>query len=147
MIEEPGRVVAVESGFAWVETQRRSACDGCEARSGCGTSALARYVGRRSGRVRVIDPLPSRVGDTVVVALREDALLRGSLAVYLLPLLLMLGGALLGQTLSEGAQAAGEAMPLLGGALGLGAGFAWVARFSRRLRRDPRYHPIILRRA
>ena len=124
MIEEPAVVVEAGDGYAWVETQRRSACGACSASDGCGTAALAKAWGERRARVRAISALPLQPGDAVIVGLAEGALLRGSLLVYLLPLVLLLAGALLGQAAFAGA---GEELVVLAGAVGLGLGFL-VAR-------------------
>lgn len=144
MLEEHGVVVAVRGEFAWVETERRSTCDACSMNKGCGTATLSRALGRRRTQVRVLNGLQAAVGDRVVVGLQEDALLRGSLAVYLLPLLMMLLFALVGQGVFRGAGS--EPASVLSGLLGLALGFGWVALFSRGIIRDPRYQPSLLRR-
>ena len=46
MIEENGRVVDVEDGYAWIETERRSTCGSCSANKGCGTATLAKVMGQ-----------------------------------------------------------------------------------------------------
>ena len=68
MIEETGRVVGLETGFAWVEAEPRSGCGECTARKGCGTSAIARMLGQRSVRIRVLNRIDARPGDRVVIA-------------------------------------------------------------------------------
>lgn len=55
------------------------------------------WSGDRTTRVRAISTLSLQTGDSVIIGLAEGALLRGSLLVYLLPMALLLVGALLGQ--------------------------------------------------
>jgi len=143
MIEEPAVVVETGDGYAWVETRRRSACGACSASDGCGTATLAKVWGERRMRVRAISNLPLRPGDAVIVGLAEGALVRGSLLVYLLPLALLLAGALLGQAAFAGA---GEEPVILAGAVGLGLGFLVARVLSRRLRSDARFQPVVVRR-
>jgi sigma-E factor negative regulatory protein RseC len=143
MIEEPAVVVEAGAGYAWVETRRRSACGACSASAGCGTAALAKVWGDRRARVRALSTLPLQPGDAVIVGLAEGALLRGSLLVYLLPIVLLLAGALLGQTAFAGA---GEEPVILSGAVGLGLGFLAARVVSRRLRSDARFQPVVMRR-
>jgi sigma-E factor negative regulatory protein RseC len=143
MIEEQAVVVEAGDGYAWVETQRRSACGACAASGGCGTAVLAKAWGDRRSRVRAVSTLPLQSGDTVIVGLAEGALLRGSLLVYLLPLVLLLAGALLGQAAFAGA---GEEPVVLASAVGLGLGFLAARVLSRRLRGDTRFQPVVIRR-
>jgi sigma-E factor negative regulatory protein RseC len=143
MIEEPAVVVEVGDGYAWVETRRQSACGACAAHDGCGTAALAKLWGERRTRVRAISALPLRPGDAVIVGLVEGALLRGALLVYLLPVVLLLAGALLGQAAFAGA---GEEPVILAGAVGLALGFLAARVVSRRLRGDARFQPVVVRR-
>jgi sigma-E factor negative regulatory protein RseC len=110
---------------------------------GCGSAALAKVWGDRPSRVRAISTLPLQPGDTVMVGLAEGALLRGSLLVYLLPLTLLLAGALLGQAAFAGA---GEEPVVLAGAAGLGLGFVAARIGSRRWRSDARFQPVVVRR-
>ena len=143
MIEESAVVVEAGDGYAWVETRRRSACGTCSASDGCGTATLAKVWGDRRTRVRAISTLSLQPGDAVIVGLAEGALLRGSLLVYLLPLALLLAGALLGQAAFAGA---GEEPVILAGAMGLGLGFLAANIASRRWRSDARFQPVVVRR-
>lgn len=143
MIEEQAVVVDIGEGYAWVETQRRSACSACATSEGCSTAMLAKAWGDRTARVRAIATLPLQVGDQVIVGLAEGALLSGSLLVYLLPLALLLAGALLGQAAFAGA---GDEPVMLSGAVGLGLGFLVARNWSRRWQDDTRFQPVVLRR-
>jgi sigma-E factor negative regulatory protein RseC len=143
MIEERAKVVEVGDGYAWVEIERQSACASCHASGGCGTATLAKVWSGRQVRTRAISALPLRPGDEVIVGLAEGVLLRGALLAYLLPLALMLAGALLGEAAFAGA---GEEPVIVLGALGLGLGFLTVRVASRRWRDDARFQPVVIRR-
>lgn len=145
MIEETAHVVSVEGQFAWVETERRSSCGSCSAK-GCGTGALSKILGARVQRIRVRDPIGTRVGDSVILGIEERVLLLGSLMVYIVPLLLMLGGGLLGELLAPQWEADAEGLSLLFGVVGLASGFLWLRSYNRRAARDPRYTAVILRK-
>jgi len=99
MIEEYARVIAVENDQLLLEAETRAACNACAARQGCGTSVLSKWVGRKFTRFQVPNTVNARVGDEVVVGLAEEAMLTGSLLVYLLPLLAMIAFALLADSL------------------------------------------------
>ena len=148
MIEEHGEVVEVgDDGFVWVETRRSSSCGACADRQGCGTSVLAGVLGQRHSPVRVINSIGAVAGDRVVIGVSESGLLRGSLAVYAVPLAGLVIGALTGHYLVDGAtQHAAELWTLLGAVAGFMTALAWLKRFSRATGQDSRYQPVILRR-
>jgi len=89
MIEANARVIALEQDHLILEAEVSSACGGCAVSKGCGTSVLAKTVGRKFTRFRVRNSIAANVGEQVVIGLPEEALIRGSLAIYLLPLLAM----------------------------------------------------------
>lgn len=146
MLEEAGKVVAVRDQFAWIETAPNTACNSCSVRSGCGTSVLAKILGRRIEPVRVIDRIGVSVGDRVVIGISESGLLRGSLAVYCVPLAGLFAGAVAGSYLFSGsASAHADLTSILAAAAGFAAGLAWLRSFSRRSEQDERYQPVLLR--
>ncbi len=144
MIEENARVVSTEGEYAWVETERRSSCGSCSAK-GCGTGALSKILGRRIQRLQVLNPIAAKPGDEVVLGIREQVLLKGSLAVYIVPLIAMLAGALLGEALAPQWGSDPEGLSALLGLLGLATGFLWLNRYNRTLSRDKRFMATILR--
>ncbi|TNF35585.1 MAG: hypothetical protein EP315_05595 [Gammaproteobacteria bacterium] len=101
MIEEVATVVAVEGDIAILQTQRRSACQSCSVKQGCGTSVLSKVVGQRSSQISLKNTMQARVGDEVVVAIEDNALVQGSLLMYALPLVLMLVFAVTGEYLGR----------------------------------------------
>ncbi len=146
MIEERAKVVSVEAGFAWVETQRTSTCGSCSANKGCGTGVVAKVVGQRLSRVRAINTIGANVGDEIIIGLHDQALVRGSFAVYAVPLIVMLLMAMAGDLLGSELQLSfKEGLTVIFGLAGLGLGFLWVRRFSLQIADDVRYQPVILR--
>lgn len=145
MIEESAQVISVEGEHAWVETERRSSCSSCSTK-GCGTGALSKVLGAKTQRMKVRNPVDAAAGDAVIVGIDEAILLKGSLFVYIVPLLLMLVGGLFGETIAPQWGSSGEGMSLLFGLLGLAAGLLWLRRFNRNAESDPRYTAVILRK-
>lgn len=141
MIEESGRVVAVEPGAVWVETLRRSTCSACSANAGCGQGLMEKLgVGERRGYVRALSDRVLAVDDRVVIGIPEDLLVRSSLLVYLLPLLGLFAGALLAQWL-----ALAESFVILA-AMGGFASLWGLARWrSRQGAEDPARQPVVVR--
>ncbi len=130
MLREIGRVVAVETASVWVETIPSSLCGKCAARAGCGQGIVSRTTGHRglvqaveSATVRAQD---CRVDDEVEIELPEAAVLKGSMLVYLAPLLFGITAVLL-------AQPYGEFATVMSFALGLGVGFLFVRMVTTRV--------------
>jgi sigma-E factor negative regulatory protein RseC len=147
MLEETAQVVAVLGSEVWVETERHSSCSSCAVNKGCGSAALARALGQRRSRVRALSRIPLAVGDRVVIGIRAQAVVRGSLAVYAVPVAMLLLGAVIGelgarQFLWQNAELAS----LILGIAGLAAGLWWLRAFSRRIRHSADYQPVVLRR-
>jgi sigma-E factor negative regulatory protein RseC len=127
MIEERARVIAVEDNQLLLEAETRAACNACAAKQGCGTSVLSKWIGRKFTRFQAANTVNARVGDEVVVGLAEEAMLKGSVLVYLLPLLAMIGFALLADSLVSADTASRDLLVLISAI----AGFALMLVISR----------------
>ncbi|CAN5194267.1 N/A [soil metagenome] len=144
MILERGRVVEVDGRYAWIGRAGATGCARCEAGAGCGGGLFAQLAGPRFYRVRARNATaPIRVGDLVVIALPERALLRAACAVYGVPLVGLVLGAVLAQAV---AGSGSDLLVLAGGAAGLAAGAAWLRQFSRAAAGNPRFEPCIVER-
>ena len=146
MIEERARVIAVENNQLLLEAQTRAACNACAAKQGCGTSVLSKWVGRKFTRFQAPNTVNARVGDEVVVGLAEEAMLKGSVFVYLLPLLAMIGFALLADSLISTDTASRDLLVLVSAV----AGFALMLVISRLFlstgSNKSRLTPVVLRK-
>lgn len=148
MLFESGRVVAVESGFVWVETLRRSTCGSCAARAGCGQRLLNRQEGGGRGLIRALsgDGLKAadcRVNDRVEIALPEDVILLGSTIVYALPIVSMLLAVALASAVTGGTS---DAASVAAAVAGLAAGLGLVRWHAFAHRDNPRIQPVLQRR-
>lgn len=138
MLSESGRVVAIEPDAVWVETIRSSTCGRCAARSGCGHGVLARATAAK-GLIRVRESSALRasdcqIDDEVMIELPESAVLQGSALVYLLPLLLAIAGAVLGDRW-------GELPAVAGFCLGLLLGFTTIRWLPKLLGAADKFEP------
>lgn len=140
MIEETGRVVAVEEGAVWVETIRQSACHSCSAKAGCGHSALSKLTSK-TAHIRAAASQTWAVGDEVVIGIPESLVVTSSLLAYMMPLVIALAGALLADHFT-----ASDGWAALAGAAGLATGFVLLRWHFSRNRDDERYQPVVLRR-
>jgi len=146
MIEETATVVEVRQDHVLVEVQRRSSCESCQAKNGCGTSVLQKVLGNKRSQVLVLKDRDLKVGDRLVIGLQEKALVKGSLAVYFIPLLLMIFFAILGVSLAGQLSVQQvDSVSMMFALFGFGLGMAWLKLFSRQIAVDKQYQPVILR--
>lgn len=144
MLTETGRVVALEADGLWVETIRRSTCGTCAAQKGCGHGLLNRISDGRRGYVRVLPGNQAiedyRIDDQVLISIPEEVILRGSFIAYILPLIVMLLGALAAVNWLPGS---GDLLALLGAGGGLAVGFALVRWHAASHSEDPNFQPVL----
>ncbi|ETX10604.1 sigma E positive regulator RseC/MucC [Marinomonas ushuaiensis DSM 15871] len=140
MIEETGRVLSIEDGFADVETIRTSSCTSCRARHGCGHHAIAQVSSANRMRMRAIDPFSVEVGQKVVIGIPEDTLLQASVWMYMIPLLGLVGGAVL-PSLWGG----GSGIAVIISIIGFAGGLLLARNKSKQEMNNLDYYPKILR--
>ena len=142
MIKETGRVIALEADGLWVETIQRSACQSCAVQKGCGQGALARFAGKPAA-IRVLpgncDLQHFQPDDQVLIGIPEDVLVQGTLLIYLLPLLMLVVGALLASTVSTS-----DLIVAIGAILGLLGGGMAARLHSTLNKNNDRVQPILL---
>lgn len=146
MVQENAVVIKVEGASAWVETQRQSACASCAVNKGCGSAVLSQALGRKRNIVRVEHSEALQVGDRVVLGMDDAAFVKGSFAVYIVPLLLMFVMAVIGQTFASALGSESEGLTILFAGLGMVLGFYWLKRFSKRNRCNSDYHPRVIQK-
>ncbi|HEU0220051.1 MAG TPA: SoxR reducing system RseC family protein [Gallionella sp.] len=120
MVEGTAYVVAVEGNMAWLVPESGSSCGGCASASACGSKGIGTTASRlEARRFQLVNDAGLRVGERVVVGIRENALLRASITAYVIPLTtLLLAGAL--AQWAAGSDIITMAAMLAGLALGLG---------------------------
>mgnify|MGYP001824783610 FL=1 len=145
MLTETGRVVAVEADGVWVETIRQSTCGSCAAQKGCGHGLMNRIS---DGHRSLIRALPGRltagdcqVDDQVRISIPEEVILRGSLVVYILPLLVMLAGAGAGASIYPDHT---DLAAALGAMTGFAFGFGLVRWHAQHHRDDQSLQPTLV---
>jgi sigma-E factor negative regulatory protein RseC len=96
MIEGIAQVVAVEGKSAWLVPEQTGTCGGCASSSACGSKGIGTTASRLEfRRFQLANNADLRVGERVVVGIRENALLKASITAYAIPLAtLLIAGAL-----------------------------------------------------
>jgi len=148
MIKENAFVVKKSDGIAWIATQRKSTCSSCQVKSACGTATLEKVLGKKRTHLQVKNPNDYSVGDEVIIGLNENALVRGSLLLYLVPLLFLFGFVFVGEALAflYGFDY-NEGFKIVSAMIGLILGFMYVSYRQHNLVQQSAYQVEILGRA
>lgn len=144
-MEMQAEVTAVDGDYALVKvSEHGGGCGRCNEVGGCNSGVLTQVFGRKAARVfRLENHIGARAGDRVVVSLGDGVTLRTALAVYMIPVFLVILGAWLGTWLGGGQ----DLQSGLGAGLGLVAALGLVALFRQRMVRDGTSLPVIARQA
>ena len=144
MIFETGTVVSKNQDSLMVETIQQTTCDSCSAQKGCGHTALTKLTGTKN-EIRVlpgdfsVDSL--RLGQSVTIGIPEHIVVKGSLMVYLIPVI----GALTGSWMlgDEGKTLEQDLFSILGALIGLVGGGILVNMRGQKAQGDVQSNPVL----
>jgi sigma-E factor negative regulatory protein RseC len=122
-MNEEAKVVAKEDGYLWLVTQRQTSCGTCAAKKGCSQKVLAELSAKDAHYIKVDEnpEFSADVGDVVEIMVPGEAIVKGSLQIYSLPLLTMIAGAAVGDNY------AGDAGAIIAAVVGFCAGL-WLSK-------------------
>lgn len=143
LVEGIAQVVAVDGNMAWLVPEQGSSCSGCSSSTACGSKGIGTMASRlEARRFQLVNDAGLRVGERVVLGIRENTLLRASITAYIIPLAGLLIAGVLAQWVASNDFVTMAAM-LAGLVLGL-----WLARLrAGRLLARGELAPRFLRRA
>jgi sigma-E factor negative regulatory protein RseC len=127
-MSEEGVVLQIMGGLAQVETIQQEACHSCGARGAC--HALG---GGKRRIINAINQVGASVGDKVLLAMPRKGVLGASALVYMVPVLALLVGAMVGKQLGPSWGLEGQTGAVLLGALGLLVAWLVLRAVSKRL--------------
>jgi sigma-E factor negative regulatory protein RseC len=146
MIEERAVILSLDNQSddytATLEIERKIACGLCGQTRGCGNSIWGKLFAHQSTAFKAQNRINAKVGDSVIVGINEQALLKSALLLYILPLATMLIGAILALQIHNT-----DGYAMLGAAIGLGLGFVWLKGHTMSSSYFKLQQPVILRLA
>jgi sigma-E factor negative regulatory protein RseC len=149
MIEEIAEVKRTGQGYAEIMPETSGGCSSCVSQSSCTSSgsAFSFLMGKKSEPqlIRVQNPVCAKPGDKVVVGVRANTVLKGSLLAYFLPLLILLLSAVIGRFVFDFLGMNAELGSILMGVVGLLAGFRFVTSLIKHTRLSDSFEAVILR--
>ena len=144
MIEERAVILSLDnvSSNATLEIERKTACGLCGQTRGCGNSIWGKLFAHQSTAFKAQNHINAKVGDSVIVGINEQALLKSAMLLYIVPLVTLFIGAILMQQVFIT-----NAYAMLGALLGLVLGLLWVKGHTMSSRYFKLQQPVILRLA
>jgi sigma-E factor negative regulatory protein RseC len=127
MIEQRAIILSIEQdqqsnkSTATLEIERQTACGLCGQTRGCGNRIWGNLLGHSDASFKANNTIGALVGQTVIVAIDEQVLLKSALLLYGLPLICLFVFALLAN-----AMWGTELASMLGGLAGLLVGWLWI---------------------
>jgi sigma-E factor negative regulatory protein RseC len=98
VVEGIAHVVAVDGEKAWLEPEQTGSCGSCAASGACGAKGIGTVASRlESRRFQIENSAGLRVGERVVVGIRENTLIKASIVAYAMPLATMFGAGIAAQ--------------------------------------------------
>ena len=146
MIEARARVVACDGKRVTLEAIQQSSCDQCSDKE-CGNGQVNRALSKRYHHLVLPVSSPLLPGDEVILEIPEQGLLTAAGLMFVLPLLMLMMGALLGQWLLVSALDLHELWVVLSSFLGGGVGYKlatiWHPKLNQRHWFEPRIARVI----
>ncbi|GLP97192.1 SoxR reducing system RseC family protein [Paraferrimonas sedimenticola] len=140
MIEELGKVVLRDGQQLVIEVSRKSACNHCDSSDNCGVSAVSKAFSDERHLIEITCEGEFQQGDLLRLGIPEDKFVKAAAWVYLVPLIGLIGGAVVGQWLQP--LGAGDASAIAGAAVGAGLGW-WLAKSAAK-RLSRKTQPVVL---
>ena len=141
MITENGIVTQANPSIAWIKTTRSSACESCSSKGNCGTENSQKEM-----TVTVKNTLGVGEGDHVVIGLETRPILFVTFLLYVFPIILLLIGALIGNSLAPSFHMDPSFVSMIFGFLFFGFSFYIIRKKNNSLSKKEEYKPFLVRK-
>jgi sigma-E factor negative regulatory protein RseC len=139
MLEE-GTITRTNDNYAWVRIGRSAMCDHCGSKSACRT-----FSGGRIMEAEARNEVGGQVGDRVLLKMDNSSFLRITFLVYLVPVLALIAGALVGIGLAAEYSINPEMSSLVFGISAFVLSFSIIHRFGKNVKKKQKYMPAIVK--
>jgi sigma-E factor negative regulatory protein RseC len=132
--QQEGVVLSTQDGMAKVKASRHNDCENC---GSCpGNAAIV---------LDVVDPLGVKPGQRVLIAIQETDMLKSAFIVYMLPLIAIFAGAVLGGYLAGLLALDALWFQVGGGGIAFVVAVFYIKYFDRSTRENVKKQPVIIR--
>lgn len=140
MNTEQGTVIRADSNTAWIKTTKTGACESCSAKSSCHTLG-----GGKEMEVQAINEAGAQTGDQVVIGFETAPLMKVSFLIYIFPVLGLIAGAIVGETIAPYFSMNKSLSALLIGGFAFFLCYLFIRKKGSELAKDRSYRPKVIR--
>ena len=141
MLKENGIITRADETTAWVKTTRSGACGSCATKKSCHTANSI-----REHTFTVQNTLNVKKGDYVVIGLQTRPMIFLSFLTYVLPVLLLIAGAIIGNSIAPIFQFNSSAASMVVGFSFFALAFYIIRKLHPSLSQNTAYKPFLLRK-
>ena len=141
MITENGIVTQANPSIAWIKTTRSGTCESCSSHGSCEVENSQKEM-----TVKVKNTLNVGEGDQVLIGLETRPILFVTFLLYVFPIILLLIGALIGNSLAPSFQMDPSFGSMILGFLFFGFSFYIIRKKNDTLAKKEKYKPFLVRK-
>ncbi len=141
MMTENGIITRANPSVAWVKTIRSGACEACASKESCGTGGSQTEM-----TVTVKNTLHVETGDHVVIGLETRPMLFLTFFLYVFPVILLLIGAVIGNSIAPFIQRDPSLVSMIFGFLFFGFSFFIIRKKNASLSKREELKPFLVRK-
>ena len=136
MSTEEGTVTKIEGNKAWLRVERSEMCDCCGSRGVCQTLG-----GSKNMEAEALNTAGAKVGDRVLLQIKPGVLLKISLIFYMIPVVALVIGAIIGMKVGTNINSDPEIFSALFGISAAGLSFLVIKLIANHLNKKRDYFP------
>lgn len=125
--------------------EQQTSCNSCRSAKSCGTGIVSKAIGNKALAWRLSTEKRVSAGQVVEIGFPEKSLLQSAALVYLVPLFMMIAGAVIADTWLAPLLNMGEGIVIVCALLFIGLGVAIAKYYSTRLEKRSTQEVILLR--
>ncbi len=141
MITENGIVTTADTSTAWVKTIRSGACESCSSQKSCGTANTNKEM-----IVSVKNTLNVEQGDHVIIGLQTRPIMFLTFLLYVFPILMLILGALIGDTIGPIFNANTSLASMFFGFIFFGLACYYIRLKNHSLSKKDSFKPFLVRK-
>jgi len=141
MITENGIVTQTNRSTVWIKTIRSGACESCSSKESCGESHNSKEM-----IITVKNTLGVQTGDQVVIGIETKPMLILSFLLYVFPILLLIAGAVIGDSLAPALGMNNSIFAMILGFSFFGAAFLFIRKKQASFTQKEEFKPFLVRK-